>query len=339
MSTPNLFANAVKELSQDAFVVWLLQWADPKHKSANPALNELAQQFVRLCVQDEKLGDIVSVNAWRQQEHIDVFAVVNETHVLVIENKLFTTDHSDQLERYQEYVRENYEGKEHSFIFLTLGNIENSHKLNIKSTGYSIIDRGVLLSLLKDHASSSPIVNDFYRYVGDIEAQTQAWNDPEMLKSNNLTKEGFFIELEKCVKDSISISYVPNRSGGFKCFKTDKSWYESEKMSTGAFIQIESPFPGETRLVAKIQPFEGKYIDIDTMYWWLEEIIPFGEKHGVVFIKPDRFSTIGENRILAVVGNFEIYSKAGKVDFNRLAELIEKTETALKEFMESGVVS
>lgn len=35
MEKPNLFSIATKELSQDAFITWLLQWADDKYKKKN----------------------------------------------------------------------------------------------------------------------------------------------------------------------------------------------------------------------------------------------------------------------------------------------------------------
>ena len=34
---PNLFSIATKELSQDAFITWLLQWADDSCFKENPA--------------------------------------------------------------------------------------------------------------------------------------------------------------------------------------------------------------------------------------------------------------------------------------------------------------
>ncbi len=43
---PNLFALATKELSQDAFLAWLLQWADPECREHNAALNDVAGEFV-----------------------------------------------------------------------------------------------------------------------------------------------------------------------------------------------------------------------------------------------------------------------------------------------------
>ena len=42
-SPPRLFDYATSELSQDAILIWLLSWADPKHKDANEYLHECQQ--------------------------------------------------------------------------------------------------------------------------------------------------------------------------------------------------------------------------------------------------------------------------------------------------------
>ena len=43
---PNIFDIATKELNQDAFITWLLQFADIKYQSADPKLNEYGKIFV-----------------------------------------------------------------------------------------------------------------------------------------------------------------------------------------------------------------------------------------------------------------------------------------------------
>lgn len=45
MAKPNIFRLATKELSQDGFFTWLLQWADNNHKQHDQNLNETAKDF------------------------------------------------------------------------------------------------------------------------------------------------------------------------------------------------------------------------------------------------------------------------------------------------------
>ncbi len=44
---PNLFKFATSELSQDAFIRWLLAWADPSFKNQDSQLYETGQKLVR----------------------------------------------------------------------------------------------------------------------------------------------------------------------------------------------------------------------------------------------------------------------------------------------------
>lgn len=43
---PNLFHFATSELSQDAFICWLLSWADPKCEANDASLHRLAVVFL-----------------------------------------------------------------------------------------------------------------------------------------------------------------------------------------------------------------------------------------------------------------------------------------------------
>ena len=52
---PNLFTHATSELSQDAFILWLLEWADSECATEDKALHETAQEFVRLLLENMDL--------------------------------------------------------------------------------------------------------------------------------------------------------------------------------------------------------------------------------------------------------------------------------------------
>jgi hypothetical protein len=82
---PNIFNIATKELSQDGFFTWLLQWADLNHQSHNVELHKCAQEFVKKLIakQIDYKTEINKVNAGRQWENIDVWAEIND-EVLII---------------------------------------------------------------------------------------------------------------------------------------------------------------------------------------------------------------------------------------------------------------
>ena len=72
---PNIFNIATKELSQDAFITWLLQYADESCKEINKELHLCAQEFVRALIISQKgsFNEVIStVQAGRQWKNIDV---------------------------------------------------------------------------------------------------------------------------------------------------------------------------------------------------------------------------------------------------------------------------
>ena len=101
---PNIFDIATKELTQDAFITWLLKFADEKNRNFDLEMNECGKMFVKELIRKQiKSFDepITKVEAGRQWENIDVWAEVNEKYLIIIEDKTSTTYHSNQLERYK----------------------------------------------------------------------------------------------------------------------------------------------------------------------------------------------------------------------------------------------
>ena len=105
---PNIFNYATSELSQDAFICWLIEWSDIAHSDKDELLNTCASKFVKELIQVPSTYKIQSVEVGRQWYNIDVWALINNEYFLVIEDKKGTTEHSDQLKRYAEIAKEHY---------------------------------------------------------------------------------------------------------------------------------------------------------------------------------------------------------------------------------------
>ena len=50
---PNIFDYATSELSQDAFLCWLMQWANKSNKKIDAPLNNCAVQFVKKLLNED----------------------------------------------------------------------------------------------------------------------------------------------------------------------------------------------------------------------------------------------------------------------------------------------
>jgi len=62
---PNIFRLATKELSQDGFFTWLLQWADNSNSQFDLQLNDTAKDFIRLLIGQTNDYQITKVEAGR----------------------------------------------------------------------------------------------------------------------------------------------------------------------------------------------------------------------------------------------------------------------------------
>lgn len=132
---PNIFDIATKELNQDAFITWLLQFADSKYKATDELLNECGKSFVYQLIRKQLSTfdqPILKVNAGRQWENIDVWAEINDKYLIIIEDKTNTSHHSNQLTRYKTAagewcIKNNYEKP--ICIYLKTGN-ESQSSLN-----------------------------------------------------------------------------------------------------------------------------------------------------------------------------------------------------------------
>ena len=79
---------ATSELTQDAFIVWLMQWADKKFSEIDNELNRCAIDFVRSLIGESNEYVIETIKTKRQWNNIDVCGLVNDKYFVVINPKV-----------------------------------------------------------------------------------------------------------------------------------------------------------------------------------------------------------------------------------------------------------
>lgn len=109
MKLPNLFSFATKELSQDAFICWLLAWADKSYEKHDLHASGLA--FMQAILNKHNLENqavIESIEIKRQYKKIDVLCLLNvslkdlgdknlppkNSYAIIIEDKVGSSQHS-----------------------------------------------------------------------------------------------------------------------------------------------------------------------------------------------------------------------------------------------------
>ena len=166
---PNIFDYATSELSQDAFLTWLIQWADKDYREIDSSLNACAISFVQELLGKDSSYKIETVEAGRQWNNIDVWALINNQYFLVIEDKKGTKEHSDQLNRYSEIAKKHYEKSDIEIKLVYFKMEEQGKYSDIKNAGFLIFQRGKMLSILENYVNSTEkskqndIIVDYYK--------------------------------------------------------------------------------------------------------------------------------------------------------------------------------
>lgn len=219
---PNIFDISTKELSQDAFITWLLKWADDNNKEYSSELNFCARDFVRELIKTSlpDFDAVVSkVEAGRQWNNIDVWAKVNDKYLIIIEDKTYSKRHSGQLARYKEFAEKWCEAQSPQFkkpicIYLKTGNESKRSLDGVIGKGYKVYSRPNFLRLLNSHDIKNEIYNDFKERLKRIEAANHQWEKKTIGNWGWQDWQGFYQYLEENI-NLVNWEFVNNPNGGF----------------------------------------------------------------------------------------------------------------------------
>jgi hypothetical protein len=235
MKKPNIFEIATKELTQDGFITWLLQWANPDNEEHDKKLNACAIGFVKFLI--EKDLEITSVKTGRQWDYIDIWAIINNKYLIIIEDKTDTGEHSNQLERYKETAMNWNEGKdlEMVYIYLKTGTEATSSIEKIKGKEFRYISRRDLIEFFKNYNDiKNHIYIDFIEKITNLEAAEKAFETTEIQKWDWSCWTGFYNYLDSEL-DIVDWKYVSNPAGGFLGIW----WHFFEWKEYKVYLQIE----------------------------------------------------------------------------------------------------
>ena len=238
---PNLFNYATSELSQDAFLLWLLEWANPSNSEYDPELHLTSKVFLRRIIDVDDEFDIKSVVCKKQQYHIDVLAIVNNEIAVIIEDKINTQEHGNQIARYRQQL-ETALGSQYDIkcVYLKTGNecLTNLRK-NADSGNFKIFMRRDLLRILEKSDSDNAILRDFVSRIKFIEECTNQYKSKPYHEWMHIgvAWQGFYSWLEDNLGDYLEWRYVSNPNGGFwGCYW---HWKWCKAFNFGIYLQIE----------------------------------------------------------------------------------------------------
>ena len=226
---PNFFDYATNELSQDAFICWLIKWSE---NTNDTKLRDLGRRFVNALMSKcggPEIKKISKAEVTMQDNRIDVLARINNEYVLLIEDKTYSDKKSgNQLQDYWNAVIDGKtEFKETSeeklfAIFLKTGNQSLHSKLEIeREYKYKFFGRDDFLEVLKsykDDKGDNTIVLDFLQHWTKINEESDNWEKSKFGDRDSYAWEGLFMKLDEKLYDKCEWwdwGYVPSLSGGF----------------------------------------------------------------------------------------------------------------------------
>ncbi|MBE6845846.1 MAG: hypothetical protein E7508_09120 [Ruminococcus sp.] len=165
MMRNSLFSFATGELSQDAFICWCANWVN--FKDDESGLYDMGVEFVKLV---SGVENIESVVVMQQYKKIDVLLLINNNTAVIIEDKTFTGEHSNQINRYKDIVLNEINSgnlnldKQNFQIVTTFFKTGEYYPNDVKTAAYTDINitRENMMKLLEKYISKSDIIRDYY---------------------------------------------------------------------------------------------------------------------------------------------------------------------------------
>lgn len=245
---PNIFKYATSELSQDAFIAWLLSWSDSNYKNEDEQMHQLGLDFLEslLAKHQVKLNKIRDLEIKTQYYKIDVFVsfvMDNKKHGLIIEDKVFSSNHSNQLIKYKSLIdNQNYDvvipiyfktGFQHCYKDVI---DKNYHPFTVKDF-ISVLRKGI------SQGVENSIFLNYYNYIirseklfDEAEFSYQNYNSISISQWDWWSYSGFFND----IKDKLNGSWgsVGNKREPLLAFWCEGAPFKINDFDTGQELYL-----------------------------------------------------------------------------------------------------
>ena len=168
MKGNNLFQYATKELSQDAFFCWLINWINYPEAPQYP----VGVATLDLFLGKNRPDKYFNVQVKRQYKKIDVLILFNDCYALIVEDKTNTSEHGDQIARYKKLMNDEYPDRQILTAYVKTGIIYDDDARIIYKAD-TVVTLEDLLTALKPYGESaqSDILKDYLEYISTIYAK------------------------------------------------------------------------------------------------------------------------------------------------------------------------
>lgn len=249
MRETNLFKWATSELSQDAFICWLMSFA--KNPGINPQLEACAWDFIHRIPSLENAKRLVSIERQvavkipgeRKKGIIDVLLTVDDCKV-VIEDKINLPANDKQMEKYVAALKAAGEKNVIGVFYKPISQWQFSEK-------YFTFKRDVLFSIFNPYKAkiNSDIFADYLEYLEYFESEENAYKTLPINQWWGIRYHGFFQHLKDSglVPKNAGYCSVSNKQGGFmgmhwgkKTPQNVKNFKFTDKHFEVLYLQLEN---------------------------------------------------------------------------------------------------
>lgn len=161
-SKTNIFFHSPKELTTDAFLVWLIYFLDSKEE-----YKVYKQIFFNNVILKKEDCDraVSSVELKRQENNVDVLLMFRfeddgEEQTILFENKTWSSQHSKQLARYKTIYPNCYR-----YFYYKLAYINSQEAKEIAQEQYEVIDADMMSSTIEKMVDLHPLIKMYYDYI------------------------------------------------------------------------------------------------------------------------------------------------------------------------------
>ncbi|MGK0473198.1 MAG: hypothetical protein ACJAR0_003694 [Candidatus Azotimanducaceae bacterium] len=322
---PNIFNYATSELSNDAVLCWLFEYLNPQFK--NEPEHQVAKALYREIrnVASSLPESPMEVIVHRQVKGADILIKIDDINALLIEDKTYSSAHSDQLKKYREMMEspEKLKGFEHvknvEFVYLKTGVM---HQWEIaecedKRNNYKIVDWLAIerfIDAIPGECLQNALVSQYTSYLKTKFEQRYYWSHKRIEQWTDETWESLLHILCGELGKS-DWGYVNNARGGFYAL-----W--SESAPTYMQLEIGSTLE-DTKLAFRISVGEStRRSDIrDDALFRISEVSKQPPHNALRIDAPARRGS-GETMTFAVARPALVFRSDGLLNFNATLETL-----------------
>ena len=331
LSESNLFKYATSEMSQDAFICWLMSHALVGNKNADPILAKCAKEFLSKMVGKEVSG-IISID--KQYKNVDVLLKTEEFSI-IIEDKTETDTHDDQIRNYKRnLIEEGIPEEQIKCVYYKI--VEQPHKEPYVDCQF---DRKAILEILRKYKDcKNQIFQDYLEWLEQIEEESCAFANMSIVNWDANQWRGFFTFLvSDCV---VHVDAENNKEWGWEYVNNPKNgfwgfWWnviDGQKLidmgipkdvANGMYLQIE----GDS-IALKISASDNIQYDLNRIYELRWEIYnrccSILSKYSVEFVRSE--FRYGQSMTIGRIDYDEInYKERIKIMENMLQKISEES--------------